>query len=175
MRVIASDVVERITAYELPLCRLMNRVDNRAVLALFRAVSWLGDWRLWAALGLVLAYHEGLAAEPVQQLMLLTVVCLPLYSAMKHSLARERPFVKHAGIEQLTAPLDRYSFPSGHTLHAVAFTVMLIPHYPALAWPLVPFTILVAMSRVILGMHYPSDVLAGAVIGAVLAGLSFTV
>ena len=175
MRVTTPGVVDRLTAYELPLCRVLNRVDNRAMLVLFRTVSWLGDWRLWAVLGLMLVFYEGLTAPAVQQMALLAAVCLPLYSSLKHALARERPFVKHAGIEQLTAPLDRYSFPSGHTLHAVAFTSMLIPHYPALAWVLVPFTILVALSRVILGMHYPSDVLAGAVLGAVLSALSFYV
>jgi undecaprenyl-diphosphatase len=175
MRMIAPGVVDRLTSYELPLCRLLNRVENRAALALFRAVSWLGDWRLWAALGLVLAGFEGLSSPPVRQMALLSMVCLPIYKVLKLLLARERPFVEHAGIHQLVAPLDRYSFPSGHTLHAVAFTAMLIPHYPELAWPLIPFTTLVALSRVILGMHYPSDVLAGAVLGGVLAGLSFTV
>lgn len=168
-------LVARLTAYELPLCRRLNQVENRSVLALFRGVSWLGDWRLWAALGLVLAWREGLTAAPVRQMALLAMVCLPLYSALKHVLARERPFVEHAGIERLVAPLDRYSFPSGHTQHAVAFTLVLVSHYPALGWLLIPFTILVAASRVILGMHYPSDVLAGGVLGASLAALSYAV
>ena len=69
-------------------------------------------------------------------------------------------------------PLDRYSFPSGHTLHAVSFTIM-IAHFEPLLLPVaIPFAILVAASRVILGLHYPSDVIVGALIGASLASAS---
>ena len=72
-------------------------------------------------------------------------------------------------------PLDVFSFPSGHTLHAVAFTIIACAFFPALAWYLLPFTLLVAGSRVVLGLHYPSDVLAGAAIGGVCAWLGLTV
>ncbi|MEA3276984.1 MAG: phosphatase PAP2 family protein, partial [Pseudomonadota bacterium] len=68
-----------------------------------------------------------------------------------------------------TPTLDYYSFPSGHTLHAVSFTAVAMSYYPQLAWVLVPFTLLVASSRVVLGLHYPSDVLAAAGIGLALA------
>jgi undecaprenyl-diphosphatase len=68
--------------------------------------------------------------------------------------------------------LDRYSFPSGHTLHAVSFTTLAVSSFPELAWLLVPFAALIAASRVVLGLHYPTDVAAGALIGATLAVLS---
>ena len=88
-------------------------------------------------------------------------------------MVRERPYITRGSLTLGTAPLDVYSFPSGHTLHAVAFTVVALSYYPQLAWVLIGFATLVALSRVILGLHYPTDVLAGAVIGAVLARLSF--
>jgi undecaprenyl-diphosphatase len=71
--------------------------------------------------------------------------------------------------------LDLYSFPSGHTLHAVSFTILAVASFPGLAWLCVPFATLVAMSRVVLGLHYPSDVAAGALLGAALAALSMVV
>ena len=70
------------------------------------------------------------------------------------------------------APLDRFSFPSGHTLHAVGFTLLAVHAHPELAWFLIPFTVLVALSRLVLGLHYPSDVLTGAAIGTLMATLA---
>ena len=48
---------------------------------------------------------------------------LTLYKLIKNRAVRERPYITHSAIECASAPLDRYSFPSGHTLHAVCFTV----------------------------------------------------
>jgi undecaprenyl-diphosphatase len=52
------------------------------------------------------------------------------------------------------------------------FTLLVVGAFPVLAWLLVPFTLLVAASRVILGLHYPTDVLLGAAIGALLAWIT---
>jgi undecaprenyl-diphosphatase len=57
-------------------------------------------------------------------------------------------------------------------LHAVAFTLVALAHYRMLAWLLIPFTASVAVSRVVLGLHYPSDVLAATAIGSALAAAS---
>ncbi len=94
-----------------------------------------------------------------------------IYTLIKSLTERPRPFVKSINIVLGTAPLDQYSFPSGHTLHAVSFTLIAIYYVPFLAWILVPFSFLVAMSRVVLGFHYPIDVLAGAAIGLCLAAI----
>jgi undecaprenyl-diphosphatase len=69
-------------------------------------------------------------------------------------------------------PLDEFSFPSGHTLQAVGFTVVALAWYPLLAPLLLSFTALVATSRVVLGLHYPSDVLAAIGIGSALGSLA---
>jgi undecaprenyl-diphosphatase len=67
--------------------------------------------------------------------------------------------------------LDQYSFPSGHTMHAVAFSMIATAHHPELAWVLAPLSCLIATSRILLGLHYPTDVLAGGVIGAYVASM----
>ena len=99
------------------------------------------------------------------------VVGVALYKGLKQVVVRERPFITHLGISLGAAPLDRYSFPSGHTLHAVSFSWQAIAAFPELAWLLVPLTALIAASRVVLGLHYPTDVLAGAVLGGLLAAV----
>ena len=65
--------------------------------------------------------------------------------------------------------LDEYSFPSGHAMHAVAYSVLLGVYYPEFTPLLWGFTALVALSRVVLGLHYPSDVVIGAAIGLLTA------
>jgi undecaprenyl-diphosphatase len=99
-------------------------------------------------------------------------LALLLYTQLKRWTRRPRPFAADVRIRAWVAPLDEFSFPSGHTLHAVAFSIVAIAHYPALAWLLVPFTAAVAASRVVLGLHYPSDVLAATAIGGALAAAS---
>jgi undecaprenyl-diphosphatase len=94
---------------------------------------------------------------------------LAAYKLLKSAATRARPYQVLRDIRIGIDPLDAFSFPSGHTLHAVAFTVVAVSNYPALAPVLVPFTLLIALSRVVLGLHYPSDVLAGAAVGACVA------
>jgi undecaprenyl-diphosphatase len=97
-----------------------------------------------------------------------------LYKLLKRVCVRERPFITHSSIALAGAPLDRYSFPSGHTLHAVSFAWQASVHFPELSWVLVPLAAVIAGSRVVLGLHYPTDVLVGAVIGASLAELGLS-
>ncbi|HNR91345.1 MAG TPA: phosphatase PAP2 family protein, partial [Dokdonella sp.] len=61
---------------------------------------------------------------------------------------------------------------SGHTLHALSFALVALAWFPMLAPLLPPFTALVATSRVVLGLHYPSDVLVASAIGFALAEAS---
>ncbi|MGO4220907.1 phosphatase PAP2 family protein [Lysobacter sp. TAF61] len=139
----------------------------------FALVSRLGDGVFWYVLMAVLiavdGFH-GLAASA--HLAATGLIALTLYKLLKRWTRRPRPFASDQRIHAWVAPLDEFSFPSGHTLHAVAFSLVAMAHYPMLAWLLVPFTASVAASRVVLGLHYPSDVLAATAIGSALAGLS---
>ncbi len=59
------------------------------------------------------------------------------------SAAMQMPAVRHERVRASVAPLDEHSFPSGHTLHAASFSVVAVCAYPALAWLVAPFTVLV--------------------------------
>ena len=156
------------------LCLAMNRWCARhALRRLFGIVSRLGDGVFWYTLMGVLAVFGGSRGAICALHMALTgIVAATMYRRLKRWTRRPRPFRAHDGIVPYIAPLDEFSFPSGHTLHAVSFTMIALAYFPMLAPVLLPFTILVAMSRIVLGLHYPSDVMAATVIGLGLGGLS---
>jgi len=163
-----------IQALDLSLCRLLNRANRRELVGHgFALISRLGDGVFWYVLMLLLPLLYGYVGLMASLHMALTAVaCLILYKGLKARTSRPRPFMVSASIIRRVPPLDEYSFPSGHTLHAVAFSLVLLSHFPQWFWIVVPFTVLVAVSRPVLGLHYPSDVLAGALIGSLVASAS---
>ncbi len=162
---------------ELRFCRYLNRpCGSSAPRAIFHAVSVLGDGWLWYALILVQPLLFGAQGWFAAAHFALTGgVGLLAYKLIKRHAVRERPFITHPTIDCAAVPLDRYSFPSGHTLHAVAFAVLGAHYLPELAVPLAGFAFLVALSRVVLGLHYPTDVAAGALLGGGLAFASLEI
>ncbi|HEU4708437.1 MAG TPA: phosphatase PAP2 family protein [Methylophilaceae bacterium] len=156
------------------LCIRINRTShNRWVRRFFRLVSRLGDGLFWYAVMLGILLSQGKAGLLPCLHMAATGLCGTLiYKWLKVKTLRPRPYEVHQDVWLTGIPLDRFSFPSGHALHAVAFCAVALVYYPMLAWLLLPFTALVGMSRVVLGLHYPSDVLAGALIGITLAAFS---
>lgn len=157
--------------WDLSLCLSFNRLGRFWPLTgLLRVCSRLGDGVFWYSLIAVLPLHygwQGLQAS--LHMLLIAGLGLLIYKWLKTRTVRPRPCAVSQHVTQHTAALDQFSFPSGHTLHAVCFSTVLLAYFPGLALLVVPFTFLVAVSRPVLGVHYPSDVLAGAALGYLLA------
>ena len=165
--------LERLQRWDERVCLRFNRaLRYRALPQACRAISRLGDGIFWYALMLALLLWRRDAAFAVAHMAGTGLVCTAIYKLLKRGTLRPRPYQVQASIAQGASPLDTYSFPSGHTLHAVAFSVVALAHFPSLAGILVPFALLTAVSRVVLGLHYPSDVLAGAVLGSTIGAVS---
>lgn len=165
---------DRFSATDLELTRRFRRLsDARLAYAYFAACSRLGDGLLWYLLMLALLLAGGETGQrAVLQMAMLGIASLLAYRGLKRLSRRPRPLTVEQALRTRVAPLDEFSFPSGHTLHAVGFTLVLTQHYPESAMLLWPFCASVAASRVVLGLHYPSDVLAATGLGWVLAGAS---
>jgi undecaprenyl-diphosphatase len=163
--------LDRLQHWDEVLCLRLNRgMHLRGLRALLRTASRLGDGVFWYALmAALLAYHGGPALPAVLHMLLVGGASTLIYKWLKARTLRPRPYRVLQSIALGAVPLDQFSFPSGHTLHAVAFSILASANFPDTAWVVWPFTALVALSRPVLGLHYPSDVLAGAAIGAVVA------
>lgn len=170
----ASRFFSRADQREVALCQVINRsAQFRPIVGYFRVTSRLGDGWFWYTVILLLPLLEPERGLNFGLLMTFTgLTCTLTYKTLKHRLIRERPFISFPAINCATPPLDRYSFPSGHTLHAACFQIMLFTIAPTLAWAVLPFSLSVAASRVVLGLHYPSDVVAGALIGGSMGWMS---
>jgi undecaprenyl-diphosphatase len=161
---------DRISALEVPLCRFCHRQANAGVLRFFATISKIGDGHYLYATLAALLWIDGLLALPTAlRAIAAAAACHVLYRWLKNGTARVRPFELLDDLVPHVPALDKYSFPSGHTCHAVAFAWVAVAGYGWLGLLLIPFACLVALSRVVLGLHFPTDVVAGAALGSTVA------
>lgn len=160
--------------------RLMRRVHR------WRAPKWVrvwmilatrcGDGWLWYLLGAILLLFGGpqryLAVESAG---LAVAVGILLFKLLKNASHRVRPCQLEPHCWAATLPPDRFSFPSGHSITAFAIAVCIGLFYPQLQDLLLLIAVCVAASRIILGMHFLSDVIAGSMIGAGLGYSAFRI
>lgn len=163
--------LQRINHLDLALCLRCNQLAYLPFWrGLFRSISRAGNGVFWYGLMALLVVADGAAALPtVGRMTVAGLLGLGVYRWLKKHTSRPRPYQVYAAISAAAPALDRFSFPSGHTLHAVCFSVVACASYPQLAPVLYPFALLIGISRPVLGLHYPSDVLAGALLGYTVA------
>ncbi|MBV8846199.1 MAG: phosphatase PAP2 family protein [Bryobacterales bacterium] len=157
---------------------LMRKVNG------WRAPKWLrlwmmaatrgGDGWLWYAMGAVVGIFGG--AERIPALLATAVAVafgIALFLRLKRVCGRKRPCAIEPHCWATLLPPDQFSFPSGHTITAFAVAVSLGSFYPEACIGLLFCAASVAASRVLLGMHFLTDVIAGAVIGSALGGSAY--
>ncbi len=118
-----------------------------------------------------------LILQPAQWAYVLTatsafVLELSLYYLIKKNIRRPRPFKHLKGVRALIVPPDEFSFPSGHTAASFLMAIIMSAALPSLSPWLFAWAVLVGLSRIYLGVHYPGDVLAGVALGVISANTS---
>jgi undecaprenyl-diphosphatase len=158
--------------------RLMRRVHRWRAPRWFRVLMILstrgGDGWLWYALGLILLLYGGehrFAA--IGAAASAAVAGIFLFRTLKRKSQRKRPCEIEPHCWAAILPPDKYSFPSGHSITAFAVALSVGLFYPDLRVSLLAAALLIAGSRIILGMHFLSDVLTGSAIGVALGFISF--
>jgi undecaprenyl-diphosphatase len=135
-----------------------------------------GDGWLWYAMGIVILVAGGEHRfVAVGSAALAAGSGIATFLRLKRATGRRRPCAIEPHCWATLLPPDQFSFPSGHTITAFAVAVSLSSFYPELATGLFFCALSIAASRVLLGMHFLSDVVAGAAIGAMVACMSLRV
>jgi undecaprenyl-diphosphatase len=170
----------------------MVQYGARWDLALFERIS---DWNGWRVLDRLM-YGLSKSADgwlyPAMALLLIALdgaqgllwtACgalafaleLPAYRLLKRQVRRRRPCERLSGVRRLVHLPDRFSFPSGHTAGAFVVSRLLFAFHPACAAPAFLWASGVGLSRVYTGVHYPSDVLAGVLLGLASAEIAIRI
>jgi undecaprenyl-diphosphatase len=133
-----------------------------------------GDGWLWYAMGLVILALGGKTRfEALGAAGLSSALSVILFSRLKRLTGRRRPCQIAPHCWATLLPPDQFSFPSGHTMTAFAVAIPLSLFYPTLSIGLLFCALSIATSRIVLGMHFLSDVVAGALIGTGLGYLGY--
>lgn len=157
--------------------RVMRRVNGWPAPKWLRlwmmAATRCGDGWLWYAAGAMVAVFGGRERVPALLATALAVGAgIALFLKLKKACHRRRPCALEPHCWATLLPPDQFSFPSGHTITAFAVAISLGGFYPAILPGLLFCAASVAASRVLLGMHFLSDVIAGAAIGSALGALA---
>src|ERR1700678_749192 len=160
--------------------RLMRKIHRWRAPRWFRILmimmTRLGDGWLWYSIGLILLVFGGspkflaLAAGSAT-----AAGGIFLFRTLKHASRRKRPCEIEPHCWASILPPDKYSFPSGRSITSFAIALAIGMFYPDLQIVLLVVALLIASSRIILGMHFLSDVLAGSAIGILLGYFSYHV
>jgi undecaprenyl-diphosphatase len=151
----------------------LTRKHSRQLAVVSRWVSHTGDGIYYVLIGIIVAM-----LEPVLGLsffvtgLLAFSIELPLYMVLKNSIKRRRPDDVITEFVAFLIPSDKFSFPSGHTAAAFLMATLISFYYPPFSLLAYGVASVIGFSRVLLGVHFPSDILAGASLGTLCTVLA---
>jgi len=173
----ARMVLENILHWDLKIfIKIYGLNGKRLFDRLIYRISRLGDGYAYVIIGMLIFILDFDVARILLPAALIAFsIELTAYTILKHKIKRVRPFELNTEIKSLIRPPDKFSFPSGHTAAAFVVAVILSHFYPPLLIPSFSFASLIGFSRIYNGVHYPGDVFAGVVLGAICAKIGLAI
>ncbi|WP_416827892.1 phosphatase PAP2 family protein [Ectobacillus polymachus] len=159
-------------------CHIFKRInryfERKALNMYFRTITHMGGatFLITAVIVLLLFSKGSLRQAVITSAISLTISHIPV-QLLKKLYPRKRPYLMVDGTKYPINPLKDHSFPSGHTTAIFSVVVPLLLYMPVLTIILAPIALSVGISRIYLGLHYPSDVLAGLCLGTLTGIISY--
>ena len=162
---------EYVNAVDLAIFKfLFLKTESKRYKESSRLISKTGDGYLYVAIGVfALLFEKEQGLIFFTHAIVLFAIYLPLYLTLKHTFKRERPCQLLTHYESYISASDKFSMPSGHTSSAVLMAMIINQYYPEFGGVAFVWAGLIGLSRVTLGVHYPSDIFAGAMLGLTIS------
>lgn len=157
-------------------CRLFSRSSSRLMFTLSFWLSKTADGPLYLLLAaILLGLDIASAADFIHLVLCSFAIELPLYLLLKNSIKRARPAdVLQSYIHAHIIPSDRFSLPSGHTAGAFVMASAIAVYFPMMLPLAFGWACCIGLSRIMLGVHFPLDIIAGALLGTSSVFVAFS-
>lgn len=156
--------------------KIFNLNGRKLVDGMMYGLSRFGDGYFYAIIGILMLFiNFDLAIRTIPTGLLAFAIELSVHKLIKHKTKRSRPFEIVPEIRNLLPVPDKFSFPSGHTGAAFVMATIFGTIVPGLLFPSLVIALLIGFSRIYNGLHYPSDVLAGMILGISCAKISLAI
>lgn len=141
-------------------------ITNKPLSTFFKLITHTSSGKIYPVYALLIPFilPEGIFIVKIG--LIAFAFQVPIYILSKTIIRRERPLRKY-GINQITNPPDKYSFPSGHCASSMLFTLIINQSIPSIAICFIIWTVIIFISRIALGLHYLSDAICGILLGSI--------